>query len=66
MITDGTLVERLKKLQPSLVDKDFSPTVDGTIILQDDSDGKGAYIASWNHPTINRPTDDEIKAVVLE
>tara|TARA_B000000557_G_scaffold176731_1_gene143963 strand:- start:205 stop:405 length:201 start_codon:yes stop_codon:yes gene_type:complete len=66
MITDGTLVERLKKLQPSLVDKDFSPTVDGTIILQDDSNGKGAYIASWNHPTINRPTDDEIKAVVLE
>ena len=65
MITDGTLVERLKKLQPSLVDKDFSPTVDGTIILQDDSNGKGAYIASWNHPTINRPTDDEIKAVVL-
>ena len=66
MITDGTLIERLKKLQPSLVDKDFSPTVDGTIILQDDSNGKGAYIASWNHPTINRPTDDEIKAVVLE
>ena len=65
MITDGTLIERLKKLQPSLVDKDFSPTVDGTIILQDDSNGKGAYIASWNHPTINRPTDDEIKAVVL-
>lgn len=65
MITDGTLVERLKKLQPSLVDRDFSPTVDGTIILQDDSNGKGAYIASWNHPTINRPTDDEIKAVVL-
>ena len=65
MITDGTLVERLKKLEPSLVDRDFSPTVDGTIILQDDSNGKGAYIASWNHPTINRPTDDEIKAVVL-
>lgn len=65
MITDGTLAERLKKLEPSLTDRDFSPTIDGTIILQDDSDGKGAYIKSWNHPTITRPTDDEIKAVVL-
>tara|TARA_B100000401_G_scaffold234740_1_gene159104 strand:+ start:383 stop:580 length:198 start_codon:yes stop_codon:yes gene_type:complete len=65
MITDGTLPERLKKLEPSLTDRDFSPTVDGTIILQDDGDGKGAYIKSWNHPSITQPTDDEIKAVVL-
>ena len=65
MITDGTLAERLKKLEPSLTDRDFSPTIDGTIILQDDADGKGAYIASWEHKTITRPTDDEIKAVVL-
>ena len=43
MITDGTLAERLKKLEPSLTDRDFSPTVDGTIILQDDGDGKGCY-----------------------
>ena len=65
MITDGTLVERLKKLESSLTDRDFSPTADGTIILQDDADGKGAYIASWNHPSITQPTDDEIKSVVL-
>ncbi len=63
MITDGTLAERLKKLEPSLTDRDFSPTVDGTIILQDD--GEGSYIKSWNHPSITKPTDDEIKAVVL-
>ena len=65
MITDGTLAERLKKLEPSLTDRDFSPPIDGTIILQDDSDGKGAYIASWNHPSITQPTDDAIKSVVL-
>ena len=65
MTTDGTLAERLKKLKPSLTDRDFSPTIDGTIILQDDSDGKGAYIKSWNHPSITQPTDDVIKAVVL-
>ena len=65
MITDGTLAERLKKLIPSLTDRDFSPTIDGTIILQYDSDGKGAYIASWNHPSITQPTDDAIKSVVL-
>ena len=65
MITDGTLPERLKKLEPSLTDRDFSPTLDGTILLQDDGDGKGSYIKSWNHASITQPTDDEIKAVVL-
>ena len=65
MITDGTLLERLKKLEPSLTDRDFSPTVDGTILLQDDGDGKGSYIKSWNHPSITQPTDDAIKSVVL-
>ena len=65
MITDGTLVQRLKKLEPSLTDRDFSPTMDGTIVLQDDADGNGAYIKSWNHSSITQPTDDTIKAVVL-
>ena len=42
-------------------DVDFTKDV----LLQDDSDGKGAYIKSWTHPTITRPTDDEIKEVKL-
>tara|TARA_B100001564_G_scaffold177462_1_gene149174 strand:- start:44 stop:238 length:195 start_codon:yes stop_codon:yes gene_type:complete len=64
MITDGTLYDRIIKLRPSLTDADFKPN-NGTVLLEDLSDGNGAFIASWTHATITRPTDDEIKAVVL-
>ena len=30
------------------------------IILQNDSDGKGDYIAKWEHPTLAKPTDEEL------
>ena len=63
MITDGTLHTRIVKLRSDLTDKDFLDS--GTINLQDDGDGKGAYIKSWTHSTITRPTDDEIKEVTL-
>jgi hypothetical protein len=29
--------------------------------LQNDSDGRGDYIAKWEHPTLARPTDEELK-----
>ena len=64
MITDGTLYARIIKLCPSLSSADFH-YIGGTIQLQDDSDGKGAYIKSWTHSTITRPTDDAIKEVTL-
>ena len=43
------------------------PSVDFTkdVMLQDNSDGKGAFIQSWNHPSLTKPTDDEIKEVKL-
>tara|TARA_A100001515_G_C4523637_1_gene194404 strand:- start:44 stop:235 length:192 start_codon:yes stop_codon:yes gene_type:complete len=63
MITDGTLHARIIKLRSDLTDNDFLDS--GTIHLQDDSDGKGAYIKNWTHPTITRPTDNEIKEVTL-
>jgi len=51
-----TLPEKIKQLYPQLEDKDFL-----TIIrLQNDSDGKGDYIAKWDHPTLSRPTDEEL------
>lgn len=31
------------------------------ITLQNDSDGKGDYIAKWEHPTLARPTEDQLK-----
>jgi len=51
-----TLFDKIKALYPSLEDKDFITT----IILQNDSDGKGDYIAKWDHPTLPRPTDEEL------
>ncbi len=42
------LKEDLLAAMPSLKDEDFSPMRD-IIILQDDSDGLGAFIAKWEH-----------------
>jgi hypothetical protein len=48
------------KLYPSLTQQDFLTVIQ----LQNDSDGNGDYIKSWNHPEFPRPTEDEIKALI--
>lgn len=55
------LINKIKQIYPSLVDDDFSPLF-GTILLQNDSDGKGDYIAKWDHPTLPRPTEAQLGA----
>ena len=56
-----TLSEKIIVLYPELL-----PTgkvdmfADGTITLQNDSDGNGDYIAAWNHPTLQRPTEEQL------
>ena len=50
------LYERIMALYPSLTQQDFLTT----IRLQNDSNGKGDYIASWEHPTLAKPTDEEL------
>jgi hypothetical protein len=50
------MYEKIIALYPSLTEKDFTTV----IILQNDSDGKGDYIKEWNHPTLPRPTDEEL------
>jgi hypothetical protein len=54
-----TLYEKIKILYPNLEDKDFT----NTIRLQNDSDGQGDYIAEWNHPTLNKPTKEQLSLV---
>ena len=49
-----TLIEKLKKVYPELETFDFCS---GPIRVQNDSDGRGDYIAKWEHPTLPRPTD---------
>lgn len=55
-----TLHEKILAIYPELADFDFAS---GTIRLQNDSDGRGDYIAEWNHPTLPRPTDEQLGAV---
>lgn len=53
------LYDKIIAIYPSLTDTDFSPIL-GTILLQNDSDGKGDYIAKWEHPTLVRPTEEQL------
>ena len=53
-----TLYEKIKSLYSSLTDMDFMPS--GTILLQNNSDGKGDYIAKWEHPTLPKPTAEQL------
>ena len=51
-----TLFDKIIKLYPSLTQQDFLTV----ITLQNDSDNKGDYIKAWNHPTLAKPTDEEL------
>jgi XkdW protein len=51
-----TLYEKIMALYPSLTQKDFLTVIH----LQNDSDGKGDYIAKWEHPTLARPTEEQL------
>lgn len=53
------LYDKIKTIYPSLTDADFSP-ISGTILLQNDSDNKGDYIAKWEHSTLPRPTEEQL------
>jgi len=51
-----TLYEEIMALYPELQPQDFMTI----ITLQNDSDGKGDYIAKWEHPTLPRPTEEQL------
>jgi len=59
-----TLYEKIIAIYPELAVVDLlqNPFVNGIIVLQNDSDGKGDYIAKWEHPTLPRPTDEQLGA----
>ena len=56
------LYDKIVTLRPNLTQEDFYPDT-GTIMLQNDSDGKGDYIKEWNHPTETKPTQEELDGV---
>ena len=55
-----SLYDKIIALYPELKDYNFAF---GDIRLQNDSDGKGDYIAKWEHPTLAKPTDKELEGV---
>jgi hypothetical protein len=52
-----TLYEKIIALYPSLTLNDFN-LEGGTISLQNDGDGD--YIAKWEHPTLAKPTEEQL------
>jgi hypothetical protein len=49
------LFEKIKQIYPELTVEDFIAP-NQTIYLQNDSDGKGDYIAKWELTTLPKPT----------
>jgi hypothetical protein len=54
------MYEKLLTFYPELTPADFALFI-GTIMLQNDSDGRGDYIKEWNHPTLAKPTDEQLE-----
>ena len=52
-----TLIEKIIAMYPELATYNF---LDANIRLQNDSDGKGDYIAKWEHPILPRLIDEEL------
>lgn len=55
------LYEKILKIYPDLSEKDFLPST-GTILIQDDSDGNGQYIAKWVHQ-FTQPTTEQLTQI---
>ena len=51
-----TLYEKIVAVYPELTINEFATV----IRLQNDSDGRGDYIAEWNHPTYPKPTEEQL------
>lgn len=51
-----SLYDKIIALYPELMDMDFMTVIQ----LRNDSDGRGDYIAKWEHPTLPRPTDEQL------
>jgi len=55
-----SIVEKIFAIYPELTKQEFMDFV----LVQDDSDGKGPYIAKWDHPTFAKPTNSQLTQAV--
>jgi hypothetical protein len=56
------MYNKIMALYPSLTAQDFVTV----ITLQNDSDGNCDYIAKWEHPTLPRPTQEQLDSIKEE
>jgi len=56
------LKEKIMIIYPELTEDNFAYPL-GIIKIQNDSDGKGDYIKEWNHPTLAKPTQEQLDGV---
>jgi len=56
-----SLFNKIKSIYPDIDDKEFYP--EGSIQIRNDSDGRGDYIAKWEHPTLKQPTDKQLAEI---
>jgi len=54
-----TLYDKIMQLHPDLKPEDFLTV----ITLQNDSDGRGDYIAKWEHPDYPQPTEEQLAGI---
>ena len=54
------MYDKIIAIYPELANFDFSK---GIITIQNDSDGRGDYIAKWDHPTLARPTQEQLDGI---
>lgn len=55
-----SIIEKIFDIYPELTKQDFMDF----ILVQDDSNGKGPYIAKWGHPSLAKPTADQLARTV--
>ena len=55
-----SIFEKIFEIYPELTNEEFM----NFILLQDDSNGKGPYIAKWEHPSLAKPTADQLARTV--
>ena len=55
-----TLYDKITSLYPELTMDDFC-MLRGSVLLQ--NDGSGDYIAKWEHPTLTKPTEEQLLAL---
>jgi len=55
-----TLYEKIIQIYPELADIEDKNNPFSNMLIMLQNDGNGDYIAKWDHPTLPRPTEEEL------